>query len=140
MSSVKMPRRRRHHCWIPWPVHTLTVQYVGGRIESSAGSYGDDPGAATRHSEFGAGGPLSRCEGGTQPFADPVLFAFLNAAEDDEETMAEDLQASRQARRNLADLTAADRAAVEAAIRRLAEDSSQGDYRKLRADRAGGFT
>lgn len=75
-----------------------------------------------------------------EPFADPVLLAFLNAAEDDEETMAEDLQASRQARRDLADLTAADRAAVEAAIRRLADDSSQGDFRKLRADRAGGFT
>lgn len=41
------------------------------------------------------------------------------------------LQVSKQARHELADLESSDRAAINAAIRRLANDPTRGDFKKL---------
>jgi mRNA interferase RelE/StbE len=49
--------------------------------------------------------------------------------------MSWDLQVSKQARRDLAALNPSDRAAVNAAIRILADDPSQGDLKKLQGGR-----
>jgi mRNA interferase RelE/StbE len=46
-----------------------------------------------------------------------------------------DIQVSRQARRDLANLSSDDRAAVDAAIRRVANDPTQGDFKKLQGGR-----
>jgi len=46
--------------------------------------------------------------------------------------MSWDLQVSKQARRDLAALNEEDRNAINVAIRRLANDPSQGNFKKLR--------